>query len=157
VPPSSLALDVPEEAMLRASAEAIATLQRLRALGVGVAIDDFGAQPWSLAHLAELPFDAIKIDARFVAAAKSGGRSNALEAVVGLGKGLGKMTIAEGVEHDEQHARLRDLGCRCGQGALFALPLRSSRADDLVRALASGSPLRCAVPATTTAAPHDVG
>jgi diguanylate cyclase (GGDEF)-like protein len=158
LPPSALTMDVSEEAMARSNAEAVAALASLRELGVGVAIDDFGVQPWSLARLAELPFDAIKIDPRFVAAASSGAKAgakagpggDALKAIVGLGRALDKLTIAEGVEHDEQHARLRELGCQCGQGALFALPLRAEKAEALMLALASGSPLRRAVPATTT-------
>jgi diguanylate cyclase (GGDEF)-like protein len=150
VPPFALSLDVCEDTMLRLDAEAVAALARVRGLGVGVAIDDFGARPWSLATLAELPFDAIKIAPQFVAGAKAGTSGSALKAMVGLGRALDKLTIAEGIEHDEQHVRLRDLGCQCGQGALFALPLRAKKADSLVRALACGSSLRGAALATTT-------
>jgi EAL domain-containing protein (putative c-di-GMP-specific phosphodiesterase class I) len=150
VPPFALALDVSEDTMLRLDAEAVAALARVRGLGVGVAIDDFGARPWSLATLAELPFDAIKIAPHLVAGAKAGTSGSALKAMVGLGRALDKLTIAEGIEHDAQHARLRDLGCQCGQGALFALPLRAKKADSLVRALAGGSSLRGAALATTT-------
>jgi EAL domain-containing protein (putative c-di-GMP-specific phosphodiesterase class I) len=83
-----------------------------------VAIDDFGTGYSSLAYLQQFPVDALKIDRRFIAEA-----GPLIQTLVQLGRSLGLLTVAEGIEDSEQLAYLRELGCDRGQGYLFAPPL----------------------------------
>jgi EAL domain-containing protein (putative c-di-GMP-specific phosphodiesterase class I) len=98
-------------------------LHELKSLGVRLAIDDFGIGYSSLAYLHRFPIDVLKIDRSFVSrlVAESEGPELA-RAVVMLGQTLGLDTIAEGIESDKQAAALIELGCRAGQGFLFARP-----------------------------------
>jgi EAL domain-containing protein (putative c-di-GMP-specific phosphodiesterase class I) len=93
----------------------------LKALGVRLAIDDFGVGYSSLSYLHRFPIDIMKIDRAFVSrmTAQNGGPALA-RAVVMLGTTLGLETIAEGIENEDQVATLLDLGCVAGQGFLFA-------------------------------------
>ena len=120
--PHRLILEVTESALLDMEL-ACAALLRLRGLGVRLALDDFGTGYSALSYLAELPFDIIKIDRSFVARTDDGGRGGALlEGVVALCQGMKLIIVAEGIERPAQLARLRQLGCRFGQGYLLARP-----------------------------------
>jgi diguanylate cyclase (GGDEF)-like protein/PAS domain S-box-containing protein len=103
------------------------TLERLRALkhlGVRLAIDDFGTGYSSLSYLQQFPVDILKIDRSFTTGLSRGPNEDALaRTIIALGELLTLRTIAEGVEQEGQHERLRDLGCDFGQGFLFGHPL----------------------------------
>ncbi|MDQ1648573.1 MAG: hypothetical protein QOG60_630, partial [Frankiaceae bacterium] len=102
-------------------------LNRLKALGVRLAVDDFGTGYSSLGYLQSLPVDTVKIDRSFVAALASPDADPALvRAVVDLATTLGLDTIAEGIEEVSQLDHLRSLACRQGQGYHFARPLAPS-------------------------------
>ena len=104
--------------------EAIATLQRLREMGVRVVLDDFGTGHSSLAYLKSLPLDAIKIDRTFVAAIPgSAADASLVMAILEMARGLSLRVIAEGVETEEQLAFLTANGCRQAQGYLFGAPV----------------------------------
>jgi EAL domain-containing protein (putative c-di-GMP-specific phosphodiesterase class I) len=121
LPPDALLVEVTEGAMAD-SRRAVATLEALRALGVRVAVDDFGAGYSSLARLRDLPLDALKIDRAFLGT--PGGKGEAiLSAVVELARGLDVPTVVEGVETIEQLALLRRIGATCAQGYLLARPM----------------------------------
>jgi diguanylate cyclase (GGDEF)-like protein len=112
-------------------------LLELKAIGVRLAIDDFGTGYSSLAHLQALPFDKIKIDARFVKEMSEATDSRKIvSAVVGLGHTLGLLTVAEGVEKRGQADALRGIGCDVGQGWLFGHALPEG---EVVALLASGA------------------
>ncbi|HTI79510.1 MAG TPA: EAL domain-containing protein [Acetobacteraceae bacterium] len=114
-------------------------LLELKAIGVRLAIDDFGTGYSSLAHLQALPFDKIKIDARFIQEMSEATDSwKIVSAVVGLGHTLGLLTVAEGVEEQGQADALRGIGCDVGQGWLFG---RALPEDEVVALLADGT--RC--------------
>lgn len=99
-------------------------LERLRAAGIAIALDDFGTGHASLSHLKALPVDRVKIDRSFVADVIFDAASRTIvDALIGLGGGLGKEVVAEGVETAGQRRALIDLGCRLGQGHLFARPM----------------------------------
>jgi diguanylate cyclase (GGDEF)-like protein len=119
--PDRLALEITETALMRDAESAAEVLHALRASGVRIAIDDFGTGYSSLAYLQQFPVHALKIDRTFVAA---GEENDALIAtLVQLGRSLGLVTIAEGVEDTDQLKRVHELGCDRGQGYLFAPPL----------------------------------
>jgi diguanylate cyclase (GGDEF)-like protein len=119
-----LTLEVTESVLMRHTDAALATLRRLKTLGIRVAIDDFGTGYSSLAYLQQFPVDVLKIDKRFVDGVHEGGSGEAIvRTVVALGDALGLRIVAEGVEHAAQAAALRGMGCAEAQGYLFARPM----------------------------------
>ena len=127
VTPEKILIEVTEKEMIRHShTTAMDTLARLRKLGCGVALDDFGVGHSNLSNLAKLEFSHIKIDMQFVQGINRDIRTNSiLEAIVKLGQKLDVKIIAEGVETEEQRLYLQELGVRYVQGWLFsrALPI----------------------------------
>jgi EAL domain-containing protein (putative c-di-GMP-specific phosphodiesterase class I) len=123
--PGRLELEITESVLLQDDDATLTTLHRLRALGVRIALDDFGTGYSSLSYLRSFPFDKIKIDRCFVTdLSRTGDDSLAiLRAVAGLGSSLGIATTAEGVETEEQLARVRQEGCTEMQGFLFSPPV----------------------------------
>ena len=128
-----LTLEVTETALMRDVEGALAALHALKALGVRLAIDDFGMGYSSLAALQRFPVDVLKIDKAFVDRVADGGSGAALaRTVVALGAALGLRTVAEGIETAAQRAALAALGCPLGQGYLFARPLSGPDARALL-------------------------
>ncbi|MBB5710473.1 putative bifunctional diguanylate cyclase/phosphodiesterase [Sphingomonas xinjiangensis] len=122
VPPSSLCIEVTEGVMLdRAADNILATLRTLHKAGVSIALDDFGTGFASLVHLRKMPVDRIKIDRSFIAGLDEtgGGTLAIVRAIIGLGRGLGNIVVAEGIETEAQAEQLKELGCHQGQGFLF--------------------------------------
>ena len=120
--------------MSRDPHRALLTLQRLRRLGVNIAMDDFGTGYSSLSNLQAFPFDKIKIDRSFVQAVHAKPQAAAIvRAVLGLGRGLGLPVIAEGVESAEELSFLGLEGCIEAQGYLFGHPMPASALAPLVR------------------------
>jgi diguanylate cyclase (GGDEF)-like protein/PAS domain S-box-containing protein len=118
-----LELEITESVLLQDNEATLATLHKLRALGVRISMDDFGTGYSSLSYLRSFPFDKIKIDRSFVSELASRDDAMAIvRAVTGLGKSLGISTTAEGVETNEQLAFLRSEGCTEVQGYLFSPP-----------------------------------
>jgi EAL domain-containing protein (putative c-di-GMP-specific phosphodiesterase class I) len=120
--PDQLVLEITETALMRDAEAAAEILSELKASGVHIAIDDFGTGYSSLAYLQQLPVDALKIDRTFIAASDD----PLIATLVQLGRSLGLITVAEGIEDATQLARLQQLGCDRGQGYLFAPPLEAS-------------------------------
>jgi diguanylate cyclase (GGDEF)-like protein len=119
--PHRLELEVTEGILIRDTDETLAVLAELRAIGVRLAMDDFGTGYASLGYLQKFRFDKIKIDRSFVQNLGSDPNAEAIvRAVVGLSDALGISTNAEGVENNEQAAMLRALGCREVQGFLYS-------------------------------------
>lgn len=125
-----LDVEITEYALFRDAMKGFPTLQELRALGVGLVVDDYGTGACSLAHLARSPIDAIKIDNAFVADLELSGRdAAACGAIAAMAVKLGLRVVAEGVESEVQAERLSELGCEELQGFLFARPLAEAQAD----------------------------
>jgi diguanylate cyclase (GGDEF)-like protein/PAS domain S-box-containing protein len=122
--PRLLCLEITESAVLADPESATYALERLKALGVRLAIDDFGIGYSSLAQLkALLPVDTIKIDKSFVDGLNHNGEDTAIvDAVLRLAAGLNLSAVAEGVETSEQVEALLELGCTLSQGFHFARP-----------------------------------
>lgn len=133
--PGSLELELTESTLLRHPESVAQRLEGLRALGVRLAIDDFGTGYSSLDYLERLAPDRLKIDQSFVHKLHQDRSSIAIvRAVVSLAQALELDVTAEGIETAEQAARLRDLGCRYGQGSYFSGPLPGRTAGAAVAA-----------------------
>ncbi len=134
--PSRLELEITELVLMDENSGALEMLHRLRALGVHVAMDDFGTGYSSLGYLRSFPFHKIKIDQSFIRdVAKSKDSLAILRAVVGLGRSLGIVTTAEGVETRNQLEILRAEGCTEAQGFLFSQPKPASEVKQLLLSL----------------------
>ncbi|WP_322964150.1 bifunctional diguanylate cyclase/phosphodiesterase [Sphingomonas fuzhouensis] len=124
LPPERLEIEITETALIRDPAAVAGRLERIRKLGFKIALDDFGTGQSSLSHLRDLCFDRIKIDRSFVLRAASDPRSMAvLRATAALGRELGVITHAEGVETIEQIDLCRQIGCDAVQGYYIGRPL----------------------------------
>ena len=120
--PADLVLEVTESTAV--SGDHIERLQEAHQLGVAIAIDDFGTHYSSLSHITRLPVDHIKIDRSFVNGAITDQAKRAvIMAVAQLARGLGLVTVGEGVETEEQAADLASLGLDRAQGYLYSRPV----------------------------------
>lgn len=127
VPSSSITFEITETSLISAPASSLENLVRLRVMGCGLAMDDFGAGYSSLDRLCELPFSQIKLDGTFVRKMGHHPRSSAIISyTVALARSLGMSLIIEGVETREQQERLLELGCDIAQGFVFARPMPES-------------------------------
>jgi len=131
LPPQTLTLEITESGLMRRTEATIAGLDALRELGVHLAIDDFGTGYSSLSYLERFPIDILKIDRTFVSSVGDD-VSPIARAIVDLGRTLGLEVIAEGIEHIEQARWLADLGCRYGQGYLYARPMGAAAVEALL-------------------------
>ena len=121
--PRRLELEITETAIIADKARALRLLRRIRALGVTIAIDDFGAGYSSLETLRTFPFDKIKLDRSFTQGLERDAQAKAIvRAVMALGKSLDIPELAEGVETEEQLAILRREGCDEAQGYFLGRP-----------------------------------
>ncbi len=137
--PSSLCLELTESALLVDPEGAAATLERIRALGVGLAVDDFGTGYSSLLYLKALPLTSLKIDQGFVAGLPGDPSDWAIvSAVVQLARAFEISVTAEGVETAEQQGALLEMGCRRAQGYLLSRP--ESIEDFALRLAPTGIP-----------------
>jgi predicted signal transduction protein with EAL and GGDEF domain len=138
--PERLCLEITETALLSDVDGVTATLASLKALGVRLAIDDFGVGHASLLHLRRLlPVDQLKIDKSFVDGIVHDAEDSAIvTGVVRLAQSLGLEAVAEGVETAEQAALLDAMGCPSAQGFLFARPLAPDGLRELLLAQRSG-------------------
>jgi diguanylate cyclase (GGDEF)-like protein/PAS domain S-box-containing protein len=121
LPPKRLELEITETLLLEKSAQVLASLHALRALGVRISMDDFGTGYSSLSYLRSFPFDKIKIDQSFVRDLDANRDAQAIiRSIASLGMGLGVTITAEGVETEAELSCLRAEGCHEGQGFLFS-------------------------------------
>ena len=124
--PSRLVIEITESVLVENHHLASRALCALKELGVRVHLDDFGTGFSSLSYLQQLPIDCIKIDRSFVNGIANKGKDlEIVRAIVGLGHGLGKSVVAEGIETKGQLDRLKGLDCDFGQGFLFSRPVDS--------------------------------
>ncbi len=123
VDPEQLCVEVTEATLISDLDEASAVLQQIRALGVRVAVDDFGTGFSSLAYLHRLPVDTLKIDQSFVRTMTTTPTGEVIVShVISLAHDLGLSVTAEGVETAQQRQRLRDMSCDHGQGYALGRP-----------------------------------
>ena len=128
VRPQALELELTETAATEDSERTFALFGELRALGVSLAIDDFGSGYSSLSYLKNLPFDKLKIDREFVVDVHLRKDSQAIcKSLIELTRGLGIEILAEGVESFEEVEALHRFGCRKFQGFFFSEPVNSDQ------------------------------
>ena len=135
--PDRLELEITEGVMVNDFSRAVSILNRLKALGVRIAMDDFGTGYSSLSYLQAFSCDKIKIDRIFICDLETNHHSRAIvRAVIGLGRSLDLPILAEGVETEAQHAFLAQEGCDEMQGYLTGRPLPMADYAELVGRLA---------------------
>ena len=123
LPPERLELEITENLLINDTEEVLGKLNRLRQLGVAIAMDDFGTGYSSLNYLARFPFSKIKIDRQFIRNMTRDPATRAIvKTIIALGKSLDVTITAEGVETEEQAAILREFGCPQVQGFLYGYP-----------------------------------
>jgi diguanylate cyclase (GGDEF)-like protein len=122
--PQHLDLEITESVIITHPERAVATLMKLKQMGVSITIDDFGTGYSSLSYLARLPIQGVKIDQRFVHGLEKNRNDEAItQAIIALSHSLGLRCIAEGVETAAQFNFLRAHGCEEAQGYLIARPM----------------------------------
>jgi EAL domain-containing protein (putative c-di-GMP-specific phosphodiesterase class I) len=127
LPAARLELEITESILLEESKINLATLHKLRALGVSISMDDFGTGYSGMSYLRAFPFDKIKIDRSFISELGASQDCMAIVlAITKLGSSLGIRTTAEGVETEEQRELLRNHGCTEMQGYLLSRPMPAS-------------------------------
>lgn len=137
--PNCLVLEITESLLVHDADAVIARMFELKALGIAFAVDDFGTGYSSLSYLQRFPIDILKVDKSFVDDVGDSDKALALaKAIVQLGKSLNLETVAEGIEREGQANGLRSLGCRYGQGFLFARPVVAAEIEALLPLMASG-------------------
>lgn len=121
---SQLGLEMTESSLIPNMSTAVDVLAGLRTLGVSLLMDDFGTGYSSLNYLHAFPFDVLKVDRSFVARMTEGSQPRQIvRTIIELARALGMDVVAEGIETQEQYRLLRQMGCRYGQGFLFARPM----------------------------------
>jgi len=149
IDPGRLEVEITETVAVQHEPDAVEAIRRVRALGVRVAIDDFGMGHSALSRLQSFPVDRLKIDRSFIAPLEPGfERGSIADAMIAIGHSLGLAVIAEGVETEEQVRAIRSLGCEAAQGYLFSKPVRAAEIEQLTIAEGALAPLGPGVPLT---------
>jgi diguanylate cyclase (GGDEF)-like protein len=131
---ANLTLEITEGTLLTPGFETVQRIGDLRAIGLRLAIDDFGTGYSSLGYLHAFQLDELKIDRSFVPGSDGVGDAHVLsQAIVDMGNALGLDMVAEGIETESQADWFRALGCRLGQGYLFARPMAAADLDRYLR------------------------
>jgi EAL domain-containing protein (putative c-di-GMP-specific phosphodiesterase class I) len=129
-----LGLEMTESSLIPDVSTALEVLGSLRRLGVSLLMDDFGTGYSSLSYLHAFPIDVLKIDRSFVGRMTEGDQPfQIVRTIIELARVLGMDVVAEGIETREQYLLLRELGCRLGQGFLFARPMSAEAVTRLLR------------------------
>ena len=153
IPPNMIEIELTESVLMDITQQHDARFQRLRQLGVRIAVDDFGTGYSSLSYLANYPINRVKIAQELVFAVDTDSRNAAVvRAAIRLAHELGIEIIAEGVETEGQERFLLSAGCEYGQGFYYSKPVDAAAATELLRSgkIAPGKkPLRLV--ATTAA------
>jgi EAL domain-containing protein (putative c-di-GMP-specific phosphodiesterase class I) len=152
--PDQLELEITESFLMSDQDEAVETVDALTGLGVGVSIDDFGTGFSSLSYLQRLKVRRIKVDLSFIHDMTTNqANASLVTAIIALGHSLAIEVVAEGVETQEQAARLRDVGCDSIQGYLISKPLPAAEMTDFLATFRL-SHLRPAVEPPAAASPR---
>jgi EAL domain-containing protein (putative c-di-GMP-specific phosphodiesterase class I) len=131
--PRCLNLEVTESMVMEHSETALEVLNQLTALGVSLSTDDFGTGYSSLSYLHRFPFERLKIDRSFIGKMDSDEKSEEIiRTILTLADNLNLEVVAEGIENEHQYSRLRELGCRFGQGYLISKPVDAAQTERIL-------------------------
>ena len=137
--PASLEIEITEQVLMEKSQTNVGVLTELRALGVSIAIDDFGAGYSSLGYLINFPFDTVKLDRSFIEQVPAREDSKLITSgMLSIARGLGRRVVAEGVETTAQYEFLTEHQCGAFQGFLFSRPLPAPQIAKLLSGGAAG-------------------
>jgi EAL domain-containing protein (putative c-di-GMP-specific phosphodiesterase class I) len=129
-----LGLEMTESSLIPNVRTALGVLGSLRRLGVSLLMDDFGTGYSSLSYLHTFPFDVLKIDRSFISRMNEGDQPlQIVRTIIDLARVMGMDVVAEGIETSEQYRILLGMGCRYGQGFLFARPMTAQAVTQLLR------------------------
>ena len=123
LPAWALTLEITEGVFIRDPDAVLGRLAECRALGVTIALDDFGAGFSALGRLSRMPIDVLKLDRSFVTQLGSRQERGLVAGIIALAHSLELVTVGEGVETEDQARALREIGCRLGQGFFYARPM----------------------------------
>jgi diguanylate cyclase (GGDEF)-like protein/PAS domain S-box-containing protein len=129
----TLKLELTESLVMENPEHTAQMLQRIRDLGAGLVLDEFGSGHASLAYLQRFPFDTIKIGQSFVRTNGKGSRPAVLRSIIALAHDLGMEVVAEGAETDSDAVELSQLGCEYAQGNYFGEPMSADDAKALLQ------------------------
>jgi EAL domain-containing protein (putative c-di-GMP-specific phosphodiesterase class I) len=133
LPPSVLVLEITEDLLVADRDRARNVLSRLHAMGVRIAVDDFGKGYSSLCYLRELPIDELKLDKSFIHSMTDNARATALVvSTIDLAHNLGLEMTAEGVESSAAFESLSDYGCDVAQGYFMSRPVPAAELDQWI-------------------------
>ena len=133
----NLEVEITENVLMQDTIETIATLKRIKALGITMTLDDFGTGYSSLRYLTSFPFDAIKVDRSFVMeCTEQEDKYVIIRTIVAMGHSLDKRIVAEGIETKEQFQLIKGCGCDEAQGYYFSPPVPP---DDFAELLIKGT------------------
>jgi EAL domain-containing protein (putative c-di-GMP-specific phosphodiesterase class I) len=134
VPPSMLEVEITESAIMHDPERAAVVLRRIAAMGVSVALDDFGSGNTSISQLRDLPIATLKIDRSFIVDMDNG-NDILVRVVTDLAHEFRMTAVAEGVECAETARRLRDIGCDVVQGFLYARPVPAQDLPEMIEGI----------------------
>lgn len=124
LPPERLELEITENVTLESPDKALQIMQRLKALGVRLTVDDFGSGYASLGYLKTFPFDGLKMDRSYMKDFPHSQQAHSIvNGIIGLGKAFSLVITAEGIENAEQFAELQAIACDEGQGYYLGRPM----------------------------------
>jgi diguanylate cyclase (GGDEF)-like protein len=153
VAPDRIDLEVTETAVMRDLVQAEHTLNALKALGVRIALDDFGAGYSSLSHVDRLPIDKLKIDGSFIRGLSDASKRRAIvKTILDMCRNLGLDCVVEGVESAAELALLLPLGCQVAQGYLFSRPMSGEAVAGYLADERAAAAERISPPAATSKA-----
>ena len=133
-----LELEITERVLMQDTEANLETLRRIKSRGVRISVDDFGVGNSSLSYLRRFPFDEIKVDRSFVGALEHDPSAAAIvRATLSLGRNLGLVSVAEGVESASQLSLLGAEGCCVAQGFYFSPPVHPREIDAMIHAAAT--------------------
>lgn len=134
MPPELLEMEITEGMVMQDAERAIRILSAIKALGVRLAIDDFGVGYSSLAQIKRFPIDTLKVDSSFIRDIPANPEDRAItEAIIAMGKTLSLTVIAEGVETEAQESFLREHACDQSQGYYFSRPITPEEFAEFMR------------------------
>lgn len=133
IDPACMVLEITEAALIEDEDQTVRRLERLRSLGVGLALDDFVGAKASLTFMRKFSFDLVKIDHGLVAQLpQSEEASSVMRNIQEVATKVGFTCVAEGIEREDQLEAVREMGCELGQGYLFSRPADAAASETIL-------------------------